>query len=224
MASLQMLQLASPSLPVGAFSYSEGLEWLVQKGKIKDDLTMFSWLESELLRGQIRVEAAALIPITNELELWSSKNMTIAKDAVIDWNNWLLALRDATTIRLQQLQMGRSLLQLLAELDHPLPDNSKDFALPIAWAWAGISWELSKSELLQSYIYSWTANQLSASIRLVPIGPTKAQALQSKLLPLINKQSKLLQKENPHQMWTGDVGATMAQLSHTELYSRLFRS
>ena len=64
MASLQMLQLASPSLPVGAFSYSEGLEWLVQKGKIKDDLTMFSWLESELLRGQIRVEAAALIPIT----------------------------------------------------------------------------------------------------------------------------------------------------------------
>ena len=224
MASLQMLQLASPSLPVGAFSYSEGLEWLVQKGKIKDDLTMFSWLESELLRGQIRVEAAALIPITKELELWSSKNMTIAKDAVIDWNDWLLALRDATTIRLQQLQMGRSLLQLLAELDYPLPDNSKDFALPIAWAWAGISWELSKSEVVQSYIYSWTANQLSASIRLVPIGPTKAQALQSKLLPLINKQSKLVQKENPHQMWTGDVGATMAQLSHTELYSRLFRS
>ena len=224
MASLQMLQLASPSLPVGAFSYSEGLEWLVQKGKIKDDLTMFSWLESELLRGQIRVEAAALIPITKELELWSSKNMTIAKDAVIDWNDWLLALRDATTIRLQQVQMGRSLLQLLAELDHPLPDNSTDFALPIAWAWAGISWELSKSEVIQSYIYSWTANQLSASIRLVPIGPTKAQALQSKLLPLINKQSKLVQKENPHQMWTGDVGAKMAQLSHPELYSRLFRS
>ena len=224
MASLQILQLASPSLPVGAFCYSEGLEWLVQKGRIKDDLTMFSLLESELLRGQIRVEAAALMPIIKELEIWDSETESKAKDAVTDWNSWLLALRDASTIRVQQLQMGRSLVQLLADLNHPLPDNSKDYAWPIAWAWAGISWKLSKSEIVQSYLYSWTANQLSASVRLVPIGPIKAQALQSKLLPLINKQSELLQNKNPHQIWTGDVGATMAQLSHTELYSRLFRS
>ena len=75
MASLQMLQLASPALPVGAFSYSEGLEWLVQKGKIIDEITMLSWLESELLRGQIRIEAAALKPIRKELELWKNEKL-----------------------------------------------------------------------------------------------------------------------------------------------------
>ena len=223
MASLQMLQLASPALPVGAFSYSEGLEWLVQKGKIIDEITMLSWLESELLRGQIRIEAAALKPIRKELELWKNENLK-AKEAVVDWNDWLLALRDATTIRLQQIQMGKSLLQLLADLNHPLPDNSKNFTWPIAWAWAGISLELSVTEMIQTYLYSWTANQLSASVRLVPIGPTKAQALQYQLSTLITKQSELLQEKSPHQIWTGDVGATMAQLSHTELYSRLFRS
>ena len=224
MTSLHMLQLASPALPVGAFSYSEGLEWLVQMKLIKDESTLFTWLEAELLRGQLRVEAASLRPIRENLQQWQKEKSSKTKNNVDDWNDWLLALRDASTIRLQQLQMGQSLLQLLAELDHPLPDKSTDFSWPIAWAWAGISWRLSTSEVIQAYLFSWIANQLSAAVRLVPIGPTKAQALQCSLFPLITKQSELLLEKNPHQIWTGDVGATLAQVSHAELYTRLFRS
>ena len=224
MTSLHMLQLVSPALPIGAFSYSEGLEWLVQTGKVSNERNMASWLEAELSRGQIRLEAAALTPIRQTLKYWQSERSLNAKYAVINWHEWLLALRDASTMRAQQLQMGRSLLNLLADLGHPLPDNSKDFSWPIAWAWAGHSWGLSESEVIQAYLYGWVANQLSAAIRLVPLGPTKAQALQCNLLPLITKQSEILLKENPHLIWTGDVGATLAQVSHTELYSRLFRS
>ena len=219
-----MLQLVSPALPVGSFSYSEGLEWLIQTGKISNEYAMLDWLEAELLRGQLRIEAAALTPTKEALKNWKASKSQQEKHIVNDWNNWLLALRDAKTVRSQQIQMGKSLMQLLHDLGYPSPDQSKDFCWPVAWAWAGLEWRLTTLEVIEGYLYSWVANQLSAAVRLVPIGPTKAQSLQCRLLPLITKQAELLQNENPRQLWTGDVGATFAQLSHAELYSRLFRS
>ena len=224
MTALEMLQLVSPSLPVGAFSYSEGLEWLVQTGKISNESDLSNWLQAELLRGQLRIEAAAQTPIREALKTWKASKSPKAKICVTDWNCWLLALRDSSEIRLQQVQMGRSLMQSLDELGHPLPDRSKDFSWPVAWGWAGLEWRLSKLEVIEAYLYSWVANQLSAAVRLIPLGPTKAQAVQGNLLPLITKQAELLLDKDPRNLWTGDVGSTFAQLSHAELYSRLFRS
>ena len=60
MTSLALLQLVSPALPVGAFSYSEGLEVLIQAGSIADEQAIQAWLEAELQRGAVRLEAAAL--------------------------------------------------------------------------------------------------------------------------------------------------------------------
>ncbi len=224
MKSLGILQLTSPALPIGAFSYSEGLEWLIHQGKIWNEATMFDWLEAELLRGQLRIEAAAQTPIRDALKKWTELKSSNAKNEVLEWNGWLLALRDASTVRLQHQQMGQSLIKLLTDLGHPLPDHSKDFCLPVAWAWAGFAWDLSRIEVIEAYLYNWVANQISAAVRLIPLGPTKAQGLQCNLLPLISKQAELLLNKDPHQIWTGDIGATFAQMSHSELYSRLFRS
>jgi len=68
------------------------------------------------------------------------------------------------------------------------------------------------------------ANQLSAALRLVPLGPTEAQRLQLGLAPLIAQRALELAAADPHQLWSGGVGAGLAQLRHAELYSRLFRS
>ncbi len=224
MNSLEMFQLVSPSLPVGAFSYSEGLEWLVQNKKVSDELTLNKWLKSELLRGQIRIEAAAQSHIRAALQDWIFKETANCRVQVEEWDSWLLALRDATSIRSQQRQMGQSLMKLLLDLGHSLPDQSTGFTWPIAWAWAGIAWKLEQSEVINGYLYSWVANQLNAALRLLPLGPTKAQNLQCQLNPIIKDQGEMLSGKNPHNLWAGDMGATMAQLSHAELYSRLFRS
>ena len=69
-----MLQLVSPALPVGGFSYSEGLEWQIQKEKIINESTLFEWLKAELLRGQIRLEASAQSFIRDALENWHRTN------------------------------------------------------------------------------------------------------------------------------------------------------
>jgi len=221
---LEFLQLISPSLPVGAFSYSEGLEWLVQNKKVYDETTLFNWIESELSRGQITIEASSIAHIMRDLVNWSDHQDVKHKLIIEEWNSWLSSLRDSPDVRSQQIQMGESLLQLLIDLDHPLPDNEKKFIWPIAWAWAGVSWNIPKIDLVEGFLYSWVANQLSAALRLLSLGPTKAQQLQQKSLLLIKSQANYLLHQNPKEIWISDVGAIMAQQSHVELYSRLFRS
>ena len=164
---LEFLQLISPSLPVGAFSYSEGLEWLVQNKKVYDETTLFNWIESELSRGQITIEASSIAHIMRDLEKWNDHKDVQHKLIIEEWNSWLGSLRDSPDVRSQQIQMGESLLQLLIDLDHPLPGNEKKFIWPIAWAWAGVCWDIPQIDLVEGFLYSWVANQLSAALRLL---------------------------------------------------------
>ena len=223
MTALSLLQLVSPALPVGAFSYSEGLEALIQAGVISDESQLQDWLEAELQRGTLRLEAAALRPLAAELHGWVAEAEAAARTRLIDLDGWLLATREAPELRAQQRQMGQSLLQLLAEMGHPLPDPIP-LAWPAAWAAAALALQVPPDQMVEGYLYGWVANQLSASVRLLPLGPSRAQVLQQRLLPLIASQAQQLQAADPQQLWSSGVGAGMAQLAHAELYSRLFRS
>ncbi len=219
-----MLQLVSPALPVGAFSYSEGLEWQVHSGKITNEVTLYNWLNSELLRGQIRLEAASQSFLRIHLKDLQKRYNQDSILNLLEWDSWLLALRDSKEVRNQQKQMGNSLIQLLMDIGFPLPLELRSCSWPIAWAWAGLAWNLWEIEVVEGYLYSWIANQLSSGLRLIPLGPTEAQRLQFSFLPLIKSQAKELLESDPRQLWTGDFGATIAQSSHSELYSKLFRS
>lgn len=227
-ARLRLLQLVSPALPVGAFSYSEGLEWLVQAGRIGDGPALLAWLEAELQRGSLAVETAALARLGQALRRWRQGDGG-GSAAAVDLDGWLLAQREAPELRAQQRQMGASLLQLLADLGWPLPEPEPGavpprLAWPAAFAWAGLCLELGSPELEEAYLYGWTANQISAAVRLVPLGPTEGQRLQLQLAPLMAERAAALAAADPHQLWSGGVGAGLAQLRHAELYSRLFRS
>ena len=234
-ARLRLFQLVSPALPVGAFSYSEGLEVLVQSGRLSDAATLQAWLEAELQRGALRLEAAALPSLMALLRDWqeraerSGEGATEPRRRLIERDGWLLAQREAPEVRAQQRQMGGSLLQLLADLGWPLPEPlptawSTGFAWPTAFAWAGTCLAIEAPALVEAYLYGWVANQLSAAVRLVPLGPTEAQRLQLRLAPLITAQAAELSLTDPESLWSGGVGAGLAQLGHSGLYSRLFRS
>ena len=224
---LHLFQLVSPALPVGGFSYSEGLEWLVQHGRLRDGATVRSWLEAELRRGSLTVEAASLPGLMAPLErVWSADPVEAraALKSVVERDGWLLAQREAPELRAQQRQMGGSLCELLANLGWALPAGSPPLAWPAAWAWAGVCLQLDPRELVEAFLYSWVAGQLSAAVRLVPLGPTQAQGLQLALAPLVAQRAEDLSGADPASLWTGGVGAGLAQLGHSELYSRLFRS
>ncbi len=223
MTSLALLQLVSPALPVGAFGYSEGLEVLVQASVLRNVLDVEHWLRAELQRGSVRLEAASLRLFAHDFNLWTSTSDPVFQDSLGELDRWLLSMRDAPEVRAQQLQMGTALIALMAEMGHHLP-QSLDLSWPAAWAWAALSLAVSKQEMVEGYLYSWVANQLSAAVRLVPLGPTSAQVLQQRLSPLIKSQAQQLLHQDPSQLWNAGLGASMAQLAHAELYSRLFRS
>ena len=106
MTSLALLQLVSPALPVGAFSYSEGLEVLIQAGSIADEQSIQAWLEAELQRGAVRLEAASLKPFAEALVGWSIQADAAAKARLIDLDGWLLAPREAAEMREKQRKRG----------------------------------------------------------------------------------------------------------------------
>ena len=222
MTSLALLQLVSPALPVGAFSYSEGLEVLIQNGALNNEFELQHWIEAELQRGALRLEAAALNPLRIQLQRWKEESSEMPSD-LMSLDGWLLALRESAEMRAQQGQMGGSLLELMADLGHPLPQPVV-LAWPAAWAWAALSLKISEIEMVEGYLYGWVANQLSAAVRLVPLGPTTAQRIQQQLLPMISAQAIVLKDQDPRALWSGGAGAGLAQLAHAELYSRLFRS
>ena len=220
-ARLRLFQLVSPALPVGAFSYSEGLEVLVQRGTVAGVEPLERWLRAELERGAVAVEAAALAGL--QVALRAAMQEPGALAAAEELDGWLLAQREAAEVRAQQRQMGQSLLQLLADLGSPLP-GAGALAWPGAFAWAALCLEIGSPELEEAYLYSWVANQISAAVRLVPLGPTQGQRLQLALAALIAERAQDLAQRAPRQLHNGGVGAGLAQLQHAELYSRLFRS
>jgi urease accessory protein len=208
---LRLFQLVSPALPVGAFSYAEGLEGLVQAGRLNDGEAVARWLRAELQQGLLPIEAA-----------WLPSLMQASPQELLERDRWLLALREAPEIRAQQRQMGGSLLRLLVALGFDQPHL--DLAWPAAFARAGRALQLPAVEVLEAYLYGWVANQLSAAVRLVPLGSTEAQRLQLAIAPLIAERAMELAAADPRELWNGGVGAGLAQLRHAELYSRLFRS
>ncbi|WP_216900672.1 urease accessory protein UreF [Synechococcus sp. CCY 9618] len=232
LSRLRLFQLVSPALPVGAFSYSEGLEVLVQAGSLRDADGVGRWLGAELARGGLALEASSLPRLMDALARWRDVPDGEGWEAVRQLDGWLLAQREAAELRAQLRQMGRSLLQLLSDLDLPLPPlppaaaagPAPRLAWPAAWAWAGLALGIDPLEVVEAYLYGWVATQLSAAVRLVPLGPTEAQRLQLALAPSIAARAADLAAADPQALWNGGVGAGLAQLGHAELYSRLFRS
>jgi urease accessory protein len=219
---LHLLQLASPALPVGAYSYSEGLEALVELGKVTSQETLAQWLTQELCWGAVRLEAAVMI---------QSCEAIYRQDfaAVSRWNRWLTAARETEELRQQSLQMGRSLLKLLLDL-HPelssvwdlLQQEGCNFA--IAYAIAAAHYQIDSQAALLAYLYSWTANLVSAGVKLIPLGQTAGQRLLLAMQPALKLAAEEISTLQADDLCSCSWGLSLASMAHEQQYSRLFRS
>lgn len=219
---LRLLQLVSPSLPVGAYSYSEGLETLTQTGSIADRDTLQHWLRQELQVGAAQMEGAMVVRAYRALQ---------GEDAMLGlryWNQWYGAVRETEELRNQSLQMGRSMMKVLQGLD-----SSGDFDrllleerwhFPIAFAIAAVAWEIALPDALLGYFQSWSSNLIAAGIKLIPLGQTDGQrigwAMQEPIAAAVLAVLALEDDDLGSCGW----GVALASMQHEVLYSRLFRS
>ena len=144
---------------------------------------------------------------------------------LLSLDKWILSSKDSVEMREQQTQMAKSLFDLTKEFGFKyLYKKNKKNSWPLAWSWACYCFEITKLEMVENFFYAWSANQLSAALRIIPIGSTKAQLIQRDLLAIISKVSKEIMDKEIDDIYFGNVGLAMSQQNHNDLYTKLFRN
>lgn len=225
MPLVRLMQLASPVLPVGAYTYSQGLEWAVESGVVRGEADALRWIGDLLEAGVSRFEAPLL---ANQLAAWAAGD----DDEVSRLNGDFLASRETSELRAETLQMGYSLARLLGELDAfaALPGWRARLqridapAYPTAWSAAAAAWDVPTDEALAGYLWAWAENQVMAAVKAVPLGQSAGQRLLAELgerIPRLATTARAL----PERAWSNFTpGLAIASSRHETQYTRLFRS
>lgn len=206
MSLARLLQLASPALPVGAYSYSQGLEAAIDAGIVLDSDSARTWISDVLELSVARMEAQVL-------------RAQIA-DPTQERNDFFVATRETAELRAETLQMGSALSRLLGDLGvSVLVENP---AYPTAYAFAVRRWKIEPVEAIVAYLWSWLENQVMAAVKAVPLGQTAGQKI---LLSLAERLEGLAQLQLEESSWSSFApGLALLSARHETQYSRLFRS
>jgi len=219
LALLRLFHLVSPALPVGAYAYSQGLEFAAQAGWVSDEATAFDWL-----RGLSRFGLGTLdLPILLRLHAAWQADRTYE---LTRWNAALIAARESAELRAEERHLGAALARVLVELE--LPEARAWFRQAPAFATmfglAAARWRIAPEATLSGYAWAWMENQVLAAVKLVPLGQSAGQRLLHALtnsLPLIVEQARSMPDE---AIGVGVVSQALASSLHESQYSRLFRS
>lgn len=222
---LRLIWLASPALPVGGFSYSEGLEAAVEAGTVHDEASAARWLLAQLDLVAARAEGPLLAAAH---EAWAAHDLARV-EALHDWHH---ATRETAELRLQSEQMGRSLLEWLRNDAEAAADPRLAHlaalrpapAWPVAFALATARAGASAQEAALAFAFGWAENLVQAAIKAVPLGQAAAQRILGAL-------SAAIPAAVERALATGDAGRiafapmlAIASARHEVQYSRLFRS
>jgi urease accessory protein len=218
--NVRLLQLASPSLPVGAYSYSQGLEAAVEAGIVRDAKTACTWIGDVLAISLQRMEAPIFLRL---VAAWEARDIAAARR----WNEEFIASRETAELRAETLQMGYSLRTLIDSLGVENAgdlDAFEELAYPTAFAFAVAAWKIEAREALTAYLFAWIENQVLASLKCVPLGQTDGQRVLLDLgerIPAIVESAAALGDEELSSL---APGLALLSARHETQYSRIFRS
>jgi urease accessory protein len=217
-SQLRLWQLISPTLPIGNFAYSQGLEYAVEAGWVSDEAQTAEWI-----KGQLRKTLSVLdVPVMQRLySAWQ-----VADDNnVIYWNEWLLAARGSKELRDEDIQLGQSLLRVLKGLDITLPIESDiEWSYAAMFSYAAVTWDIPFKDSATGLLWSWSENQVAAAIKLVPLGQTAGQRVLSAALKEIPAAIERTKNFTDDDIGVLAQGLGIASALHETQYSRLFRS
>jgi urease accessory protein len=221
---LQLMWLASPALPVGGFSYSEGLEAAVDDGRVSGEASAADWLASQMTLAPARAD----LPVLAQAHLaWQRHDL-----ARVTWlNDFAGRTRETRELRLQSEQMGRSLVEWLrnqgdadaGRLAH-LAALAPSPTWPVAFALATARANATAAQALHASLFGWAENMVQAALKAVPLGQLAGQrilqALVARMPPLV--EQALAMGDDDMQSFSPMLGIASAR--HETQYSRLFRS
>jgi urease accessory protein len=220
---VRLLQLASPALPVGAFSYSQGLEAAVEKNIVRDAPTAAQWIGDLLEYAVARMDAPVLL---RSIAAWGASDFA----ATDHWNALFLASRETAELRAETVQMGYSLRKLLTELEEA---NEKaraylacleEVAFPTSFAYAAAQWQIPAQPALVAYLWAWLENQVMAAVKVLPLGQTDGQRMLLTLGERVDAVAQRAARVDDAELGSFAPALALVSSHHETQYSRLFRS
>lgn len=230
---VRLMWLSSPALPIGGFSYSEGLEAAIDRTELRTPAAVSAWLQDQL---HLTLARSDLALVAQAILAWRARDLA----RVFALNDWVLQTRESSELRLQTEQMGRSMMDwlrnqhsggapdaALAALDADVTTLSRHCdspTYPVAFALAASTTGASVADCLSSYAFGWAENMVQAAVKAVPLGQNAGQRILANLANGITSAvaDALAFDDNNRQAFAPMLAILCAQ--HENQYSRLFRS
>ena len=229
-ALLQLIWLASPALPVGGFSYSEGLESAIDGGQVSDEASAGRWLRDQLA---LSLQRAELPLLASAFKAWQRVDSAQIAERITELNRWSVLTRESREMRQQTEQMGRSMTEWLRQRR---PDDARVTLLAalrpaptwaVAFALAAATTGAPLREVLLAFGFGWAENMVQASLKSVPLGQSAGQRLLASLADALPAAvdaaiATAAAGDGARQNLAPMLAITSAR--HEAQYSRLFRS
>lgn len=244
---VRLLQLASPALPIGSYSYSTGLETAIDAGRVRDADSAFDWIADAVALVLARFDAPLLAAAVHA-------GADGDRARLADLNGQALAARETAELRLECEQAGYSLARWIEEVARPhqrdrderqsRPDDAaseddpaqaaaiadhaaalgRPLAAPVGWALACASVGLTARDAVTAFLWSFVENQAAVLLKAMPLGQASAQRLLLRLGPVVAAAIDVALALPPASWSNAAPGLAIASMRHETQYSRLFRS
>ena len=220
LADVRLMQLISPTLPIGAFTYSQGLEWAVENGQVDSPEAVYNWMAGIIEDGLTYLD----LPILKRLyQAFQQRN----KSDVKYWSEYLLANRETSELRHEENNRGRALSTLLVDLEVADADQYQQtlrLTQLSGFALAAVNWHIPLQQAALGYGWGLIENQVAAAIKLVPLGQTAGQRLQMQLSGLLPEAVQIGLSIEDDEIGASAPAMAIASSLHETQYTRLFRS
>jgi urease accessory protein len=220
LALLRLMQLVSPGLPIGAYNFSQGLEYAIEQQWVCDEAGALVWIEGLARHSVCTLDLPLLLRLQNA---WEAEDHA----RVLRLSRQLIASRETAELRAEERHLGQALAKVLVGLGIEeargwlrLPDTSYAAMFSLAAARHGII----TIHAAQGYLWAWAENQVLCAVKLLPLGQTSGQRVLNQLLmqfPALVETALALDDED---IGTATPLAAMASAWHETQYTRLFRS
>jgi len=220
-ALISLMRFVSPSLPIGAYAYSRGLEQAVCSGAVRDEATAADWIIGLLSHVSVQLDGPIFVRLYGALAR--------GDDAELErWNALLLASRESAELRLEDTQLGAALARLLAGQElapraHALSQRG-DVCHATSFALAAVSCSVPLMAALIGFLWAQAEGQTSAAVRLIPLGQTAGQRLLSRISAVLPGFAQQASDVPDSAIGALSPGLALASALHETQYTRLFRS
>jgi urease accessory protein len=221
-ALYRLMTFLSPAFPVGAFSYSSGIEWAVESGDIVDAASLRDWLSSMLSDGSGFCDGVFLA---------QAHRAVSARDAAAfgDIAELAAAFVPSRERQLETSSQGRAFIEIARAAWNcdglaPMIAHGEVLVYPVAVGLVSAAHKIPLASTMHAFLHALTSSWISAGSRLIPLGQTDSQRVLAGLEPVVAATAKRALEASLDDLGSANFRADLASLRHETQYTRLFRS